>query len=356
MEIMLALLSVVWGQTANLVRVTPSELDALSEPQVAVENDGHIYVASGDGNAIYVSRSSDSGSTFSAPIKVAEAGRMSLGMRRGPRIAAYQGRLTITATYGAKGGGADGDILTFRSTDQGKTWSAGANVNDVGGAAREGLHAMAVAPDGTLACSWLDLRSKGTKLYMSTSKDGGKSWAKNQLVYESPAGFICQCCHPSLAYEPNGTLLLMYRNVLEGARDMYLTQTSDDGKTFTPVSKLGKGTWMLDACPMDGGMVMVDSTRPIGTVWRRENTVYFATPNVPETKLGTGKQPWAAMGPGGMYAVWMGSDGIHCWSPTMKGTQLVSTGNDPVVSSSPDHKIVFAAWTSGGIQGILLAR
>ena len=31
------------------------------------------------------------------------------------------------------------------------------------------------------------------------SQDGGATWSKNVLLYESPGGTICQCCAPSLA-------------------------------------------------------------------------------------------------------------------------------------------------------------
>ncbi len=45
---------------------------------------------------------------------------------------------------------------------------------------------------------WLDLREKGTVLYASKSMDHGETWSKNILVYRSPDGSICECCHPSI--------------------------------------------------------------------------------------------------------------------------------------------------------------
>ena len=348
------MLSLFVVQIPPVVSVTPRGISDFVEPQVAVENDGHVYVAYGAGDAIYVSASADKGSTFGVPIKVAEAGKIALGMRRGPRVVANHGRVTVTAVYGAKGRGADGDILTFRSTNGGQKWSPGGKVNDLDGAAREGLHAMAVAPDGTLACSWLDLRAKGTMLFMSTSKDGGATWAKNRLVYESPSGSICECCHPSLAYDQSGKLILMFRNSLDGARDMYLTSTNDGGVTFSPVVKLGKGTWMLNGCPMDGGMVVSDGKTPI-TVWRREDKIFVSNGASPEIEIGTGKQPWGAIGTDGLYSVWWGKSGIVASGPNVRPFSLSGSGGDPVISSSPDHKTVVAAWTEGGIRSARLS-
>ena len=352
---MLLLLSLFVIQTPNIVLVTPRGGSNFVEPQVAVEDDGHVYIAYGAGDAIFVSASTDKGTSFGAPVKVAEAGKISLGMRRGPRIAAYHGRVTVTAVYGSKGGGADGDIVTFRSADSGKSWSQGGKVNDLDGAAREGLHAMAVGPDGTLACSWLDLRAKGTKLFMSTSKDGGANWAKNRLVYESPSGSICECCHPSLAYDRSGKLTLMFRNSLDGARDMYLTSTTDGGEAFSPVVKLGKGTWMLNGCPMDGGMVAVTDGKNCMTTWRRESSVFVSATGGSEIMIGSGKQPWGAFGPDGLYAVWWGTDGIDAWTPKRNSYKLSPQGGDPVVSSSPDCKLVVAAWTDGGVRSARLS-
>lgn len=342
-------------QIPPIVAVTPTSTSTFKEPQVAVENDGHVYIAYGAGNTVFISVSSDKGKTFGSPIKVAEAGTISLGMRRGPRIAAQNGKVTITAVYGQKGKGADGDIVTFRSENHGETWTSGAKVNDVQGAAREGLHAMAIAPNGTLACTWLDLRSKGTTLYLSTSKDSGKSWSKNRLAYESPSGSICECCHPSLAYDPYGRLFVMFRNSLDGARDMWGMFTNN-GVEFSKPTKIGKESWIINACPMDGGMITVDSKGKATAIWRRESSVYSTSLANEETLAGPGQQPWGAFGDDGLYMVWMGPKGIMSKTPGKAGLLVSGLGTDPVVASSPDHKIVVAAWTENGIKASRLAK
>lgn len=162
------------------------------EPQVAIDGTGHIFVAFGAGNALYCATSLDGGKTF-APVRVGEAGKLALGMRRGPRIVAAKGSVVISAVYGKSGAGQDGELVSWRSTDGARTWSGPSPVSDVPGAAREGLHAMAAALDGTLACAWLDLRDKGTQLFAAFSRDGGKTWGRNVLVYRSPDGAICEC-------------------------------------------------------------------------------------------------------------------------------------------------------------------
>ncbi len=92
------------------------------EPQIAA-NAAHVVMAFGAGRAIYFTSSSDSGKTFAAPAKVAEAGIVPLSRHRGPRIALSGSAIVITAVAGNKseegahahGLPSDGDLLVWRS-------------------------------------------------------------------------------------------------------------------------------------------------------------------------------------------------------------------------------------------------
>jgi hypothetical protein len=351
---MISFLLALGLQLPPVISVTPASTTVFKDPQIAIENDGHVYIAYGARDAIYVSISRNFGKSYSAPILVGELGKLSLGRRSGPRITARNGKVAITAVYGAKGRGADGDIVAFRSGNHGETWETGAKVNDVEGSAREGLHAMAMGPDGTLACTWLDLRSKGTTLYLSTSKDSGATWSKNRLVYESPSGSICECCHPSLTFERSGRLNVMFRNSLDGARDMYLTSSDDSGITFSPAKKLGNGTWMINACPMDGGMVASGTKGNLMAVWRRDDSVFASGSTGKEIFMGKGAQPWGAYSSDGLYSLWSGPKGISFMNPKFEQATISEKGENPVLASSPDLKILIGAWTDKGIKATQL--
>ncbi len=351
---MFALLLALTQRTT--VAVTPAEFASAKEPQVAIDSDHRVYVAFGQENAIYVSISADQGATFATPVKVTEAGKLSLGMRRGPRIAVHDGTVTITATYGQRGGGQDGDLRAFRSTDRGQHWSAGVSVNDVAGAAREGLHGMAMAPDGTLACAWLDLRSKGTKLYSAVSKNGGATWSKNALAYASPSGTICQCCQPSVAFDAKGGLYCMFRNVIDGSRDMYLVRSPDLGATLSEAQKLGQGTWPLNACPMDGGALVVRRDGQVEAIWRRKVSLYRSVSAEPEKEIGEGSQGWLVEGEEGMVSTWNQDRQVLASTPSFRELVLTANGQDSVVAASPDKKLVLAAWTENGIRLRRLSR
>jgi hypothetical protein len=266
-------------------------------------------------------------------------------MRRGPRVAVAGDTVVVSAIGGEIGGGKDGDLFAWRSSDNGKSWRGPVRVNDVVSSAREGLHGMAAGPDGAVFCVWLDLRNKGTQIFGSRSTDGGATWSENSLVYKSPDGSVCECCHPSVIYDDRGGLQVMWRNSLGGNRDMFWASSDDNGATFKPAVKLGSGSWKLDACPMDGGMMAV-KREGLAAVWRRDKEVFLtAGKSSNEGKLGRGLQPWATSNRQGMYAVWITErpGELYLIGPTSKGpTKLAGRARDPVIAASEQGPIVVA--------------
>jgi len=266
----------------------------------------------------------------------------------GIRIAIAPPAIVITAVAGARGKGADGDLLAWRSTDGGKTWSPGTPVNDVPASAREGLHAMASGPGGQLYAAWLDLRAKGAKLYGASSSDHGATWSKNTLIYESPDGTICQCCHPSLAIDARGAIHVMWRNALAGSRDLYLASSSDGGKTFGRASKLGGGTWPLNACPMDGGGLAITAQGNVLSAWRRAGGVYLAPEGGAETLLDAGKNPSIAANAEGVYAAWSSSEGLRVRIPGKPEPVLLDPEGAYVQLAAIPNGPIVAAWERKG--------
>ena len=322
------------------------------EPQAAISTKGSVYVTFGAVNTIYCSLSTDRGATFTPPVRIAEAGNLSLGMRRGPRIAVSPktGVIVVSAVYGDLGKGRDGELLAWRSIDGGRMWSGPSRVSDTAGAAREGLHAMAAGPDGSFACAWLDLRDKGTQIWTAVSHDGGTTWSKNRVAYRSPERTVCECCHPTLIYDAQGRLLLMFRNALAGNRDLYLAHSDDGGKTFTSAQKLGNGTWPLNACPMDGGSLTAAANGAIESFWRRGNEMYACAPGRAERLIGRGQQGWSASGPQGTFYVWLQNrpGRFMVQSPgTNSAPQEIAFGvDDPVLAAAPQGLApVIACWT-----------
>jgi hypothetical protein len=329
----------------------------MRQPQLAAAN-GQVGMTYGGPGAIYFSASPDQGKSFGAPVKVADTAVLALGRHRGPRLVITHSALVITAVVGATkdtgphahGLPADGNLLAWRSTDKGKTWRYAGTVNDEPGSAREGLHAMAAGPNGKVFAVWLDLRTKGTKLYGSQSADGGKTWSKNVLVYESPGGTICQCCHPSAQIDGQGNIWVMWRNALDGSRDLYVAK-STDGVHFEAAAKQGEATWKLDACPMDGGGFYVDNGK-VTSSWRRESDIFLAEPGKPERCVAAGKDSSIAKGRKGAYLAWTrGTGGVELLTPGSSQPQVLSPDGSFVNLTALPDGTVLAAWeTPKGVE------
>src|SRR5689334_21080175 len=103
------------------------------QPQLAAAG-GRVGLVFGEGHAIFFAGSRDGGRTFSPPVAVPSQGHLALGRHRGPRVALSGGAVVVTAILGA--GRDDGDVLAWRSTDDGRTWSAPVRLNGVAAAAR----------------------------------------------------------------------------------------------------------------------------------------------------------------------------------------------------------------------------
>jgi hypothetical protein len=311
------------------------------QPQLAAAGQ-RVGLVFGQGQTIFYAGSHDAGRTFSAPVTLASQGLLALGMRRGPRVALTTGAVVVTGILG--GGRDEGDLFAWRSTDEGRTWSKPARLNRVTAAAREGLHAMAAAGD-VVAVTWLDLRAPGTRVFAAVSSDGGATWSEDRLVYQSPSGSVCECCHPSVAVSARGTIAVMFRNAIEGARDLHVTVSGDGGRTFGPAVKLGDGTWKLSACPMDGGALAIDSRGDVVTVWRRAKELFLARPGRAEERLGTGRDPVIAIAADGTSRVaWRGEAGLLLADPRRgEPKDLAEGGQAPVLLALADGSLL-AAW------------
>ena len=325
------------------------------QPQAAVEASGRVHVVYGLGNEIRHVVSNASTTSFGSSTLVGSLPKPALGMRRGPRVAIAGRAIVVVAAGGmkempAKGskGVDDGDLFSWRSTDEGKSWSGPTRINSIAGSAREGLHGLAASADGSLYVVWLDLRSQTMEIYGARSTDGGATWTDEMLVYRSPDKAVCPCCHPSVAFSPDGTLSVMWRNQLFGRRDLFLTRSKDGGKTFGEAVKLGEGSWSFNACPMDGGAIAFGKNGSVDTVWMRESRVFAAEIGKPERSLGRGVQPWAASDDRGAYFAWLAARpgklmGLRPGSS--KPEVLASSAGDPMLASPSNGRgPVVAVW------------
>ncbi|WP_018616502.1 hypothetical protein [Segetibacter koreensis] len=258
-------------------------ISAGKQPEVTEDSKGIIRVVFGRNDSIFYSFSKDGGAGFSKEVLVAQVPKMHLGATRGPQIATSANYSVVTAID------KDGAIHWFLLNHANGKWTDKGVVNDKKGSAPEGLMGIAADNKDNFYAVWLDIRlNNRNNIYFSSLSASKGTWSDNKLVYQSPDEHTCECCKPNIAV--NGShVAIMFRNWLNGSRDLYCVQSVNSGKTFANAEKLGTGTWQLNGCPMDGGGITIDANNVVRTSWQREGTVYYSTPGSKEVVTGKGR-------------------------------------------------------------------
>jgi hypothetical protein len=304
------------------------------QPQLAVDGAGVTRMIFGREGRIYYSQYNISGNSFPDPIEIASVPAMHLGMSRGPQLASSKNFSMVVAIDEA------GNIHSFRLNHKNGQWSKIAMVNDVEGSAKEGLLGISADADDHFYAVWLDLRNDHHNkiTFSSTGKDG--KWNKNRIIYSSPDGHVCECCKPSVAVKDN-SVSLMFRNWIAGSRDLYIMNSTDGGKTFGQAQKLGKGTWKLKGCPMDGGGIVIDSDKNIHTLWQRDGNVFYSEPGMDEVFVANGRS-CTISGKSDILMGWQSGSDLHIKSLNGKTFELGEGTALRMVQ--PDANTILATW------------
>ena len=345
--IVLSVIFFYWlaAASAQPVEILPPNFGRASQPQLTTDHQNRFLMAFGTEGKIHFTSSTDASTSWTQPVVIAQLKNLPLGMRRGPRIA-QSGKTTVVTAGHAK------DLWSWMSDDEGATWKSPVKINDALESAKEALQNIAGGPNGSYFAVWLDDRVAGSmRIYGARSKDGGASWKENVKIYQSPDRHVCECCHPSVVYGKDGKIVVMWRNWLGGARDMYIATSVDGGKTFTPATKLGGGTWPLNACPMDGGGVALSEDGNHQTVWQRKGEVFFSGVDGAEKLLGSGRQPVIAEYDSTTLVAWQNDGILVAESSSKTAPQKVSDkGGFPTIAALPNGDAL-VAWEEAGNDG-----
>lgn len=185
------------------------------------------------------------------------------------------------------------------------------------------------------------------KIYISSSKDNGKTWSKSQLVYQSPDGSVCECCKPSIITDEMNNIVIMFRNNIDGSRDLYYTKSSDNGVSFSQPQKLGSGTWKINGCPMDGGSLASIGKNELMTVWQREGSIFTANSDLNEFIIGQGNSPSIVKNKESYSLVYTYGNEIMAVHKTNSLPEKIGTGYSAKVLSIEDGIIYIWASDKG---------
>ena len=310
------------------------------QPQITIDNLGTIRIIYGNEDRIYCATSIDNGVTFSDIQIIGEVKDMHLGMSRGPQAASSKS-YTLVSAIDKKG-----SVHIFQLNHKSRKWTKETFANDLAGSAPEGLMSIAADQADNFYTVWLDNREdKNNKICFAKTTNKGISWTKNKMVYKSPDKTVCECCKPSIVVSQS-KVVIMFRNWLNGSRDLYLLQSNNKGTTFNIPIKLGYGTWKLNGCPMDGGGLTVNEKNVISTVWQREGQIFYSKPNEVETQIGTGRN-CNITGPKNPIITWQ--EGKKLNLKELNKAEVLEVGEGGFIKAirTKDNKI-FCAWEKEG--------
>jgi hypothetical protein len=304
------------------------------QPQIAMDGHGVIRVVYGQKDKIFCATSTDKGVTFSQPVLVAEVAKMHLGMSRGPQLATSANYSIITAQDQS------GTIHWYKLNHLSKEWKSMGAINDLKGSAPEGLMGVAADKKNNFYAVWLDTRvGGGNNIFFSTLSNKADGWSKNRLVYQSPDKLVCGCCKPNIAV--NGSeVAIMFRNWLNGSRDLYLLRSLNSGASFAAAQKLGLDTWKLEGCPMDGGGIVVGHTDNIQTTWQRKGNVFYCKPGKPEVNIGAGRICSISGGDANSVLTFQHNDTVRLVKLKTNNQVAIGKGGYLKTVILPDQKIV----------------
>jgi len=208
-------------------------------PMVVPGRDGMLFRVWVEGQQhVLVSRSTDGGQTFGAPVRVTrEPEPIDANGESRPKLAVGP-RGELYVTYTRKGRQPyTGDVRFSRSLDGGRTFDPPRTVNDDGLETGHRFDALIVGPDGAVHVAWIDKRDQerakaasrpyeGAAVYYTVSRDRGASFAPNRKVKDH----VCECCRLAAVFDQAGDLVLAWRDIMPGSvRDHAFVRITRDG-------------------------------------------------------------------------------------------------------------------------------
>ena len=256
--------------------------------QIAVDSKGSINIVWLDNTpgyyAVFFSRSTDGGATFSTPQNLSNDPAGSSA----PQIAVdSSGNINVVWQDNPPG---NYQIFFTRSSDGGATFSAPMNIsNDPRGA---GSPYMAVDSGGNINVAWVSSPTVVPYIIsFSRSSDGGATFSTPIAVSSRPS------YRPQVAVDSAGNINVAWTEGFNGPVDVVFSRSSDGGATFTApkvisyLSEVDLGFRM--ALDSKGNLYAVWDTQPYGNIYLSHSSdggATFSYTAITNNTSGTGPQ------------------------------------------------------------------
>jgi hypothetical protein len=267
------------------------------QPQVAVDSQGVVHLVYYKGEAkqgdLYYVRSSDSGVSFSAPLRVNSQPESAVagGTIRGAQLALGAGQRVHVAWNGSGAALPKGPrnpeqpadspynglpMLYTRISDEATAFEPQRNLMQKT-FALDGGGTIAADARGHVYVLWHgstagDPKGEGgRRVWIARSEDNGETFSAEDPAYANPTG-ACACCGMRAFVDGRGDLYALFRSAQQEIhRDTYLLHSSDQGRSFD-----GRmlHPWQINACPMTSA-AFAESSGNLVVAWETEDRVYL---------------------------------------------------------------------------------
>ena len=305
-------LNVLLGSAAERVRVVTTPGNG-AVPDAEIDASGTIHVAFVARQDAYYAKSTNSGKTFSEPLRInAEPGTVHPpNMFRGPDLAlGKNGRVHVIWYVNAFQRKLPQEQwgVFYSYLDPGQTaFAESRNLNHK----PSDNYSLAADENGEVAVIWM-----AGKLFVNSSRDNGSSFGAAEIVRSADT---CECCASRAFLSTDGLLSIAYREKANNIRDMHVLTRAKGQPTFTK-QKISSTPWPINACPMTG-VSLGGVKNGLLMAWETKGQVFYSRLNsaktlLPPTEIRAttqGKWPLALADPDGRVLVSWKNDSTLFW-------------------------------------------